>query len=139
MGQDHLTSNDPSPVRRFAVNAASAFISQDSTAGAPPTLYAATQDLPRASYVGPDGNGERTGAPTPIVLDRTASDPESARRLWTLSEELTGVTFPDRLEHSQQSAPAASQPGSQHVDLTTRRERVEAVLAQPANHQQASQ
>ena len=36
-------------------------------------------------------------------------------------------------------ARAASHPGSQHVDLTARRERVEAVLDQPANRQQASQ
>ena len=36
-------------------------------------------------------------------------------------------------------ARAASHPGSQHVDLTARRERVEAVLDQPANPQQASQ
>ncbi|MFD8544742.1 recombinase family protein [Streptomyces sp. NPDC059649] len=35
-------------------------------------------------------------------------------------------------------ARAASHPGSQHVDLTARRERVEAVLDQPANCQQAS-
>src|ERR1700704_4543611 len=36
-------------------------------------------------------------------------------------------------------ARAASHPGSQHVDLTARRGRVEAVLDQPANPQQASQ
>src|SRR5438093_8341059 len=36
-------------------------------------------------------------------------------------------------------ARAASHAGSQHVDLATRRKRVETVLDQPANRQQASQ
>lgn len=36
------------------------------------------------------------------------------------------------------AARPASHPASQHVDLTARLERVEAVLGQPANHQQAS-
>ncbi|MEU1298746.1 MULTISPECIES: oxidoreductase [Streptomyces] len=100
----NLTSNDPNALRRIAVNAASAFISQDSTAGALPTLYAATQDLPGASYVGPDGSGERTGAPTLVGRSKAASDPEAARRLWTLSEELTDVTFPERLRTTTNTA-----------------------------------
>src|SRR5262245_9860272 len=36
-------------------------------------------------------------------------------------------------------ARAASQPGSEHVDLAAWRERVEAVLGQPADRQQTSQ
>ncbi|WP_202970979.1 hypothetical protein [Saccharothrix sp. ALI-22-I] len=31
------------------------FMAQDDNAGALPTLYAATRDIPGASYVGPDG------------------------------------------------------------------------------------
>jgi NAD(P)-dependent dehydrogenase (short-subunit alcohol dehydrogenase family) len=60
--------------------------------GALPTLYAATQDLPGNSYVGPGGrDGER-----PRVEKRTAADSDAAvaRRLWDLSAELTGVDFP---------------------------------------------
>lgn len=97
---DH--SNDPSALRRFAVNAASALVSQDSTAGALPTLYAAVQDLPGAGYVGPDGSGERTGAPTLVGRARTASDPEAARRLWSCPR--TGVTFSDRLRTATATA-----------------------------------
>ena len=42
-------------------------------------------------------------------------------------------------ERAPRRARAASRLGPQHVDLTARRERVEAVLDQPANRQQASQ
>jgi NAD(P)-dependent dehydrogenase (short-subunit alcohol dehydrogenase family) len=67
---------------------------QSDEAGARPTLFAATQDLPGASYVGPDGFGEHRGYPTLVGRTAAASDVETAKRLWTLSEELTGVTFP---------------------------------------------
>ncbi|GAA1912814.1 oxidoreductase [Streptantibioticus ferralitis] len=59
--------------------------------GALPTLYAATQDLPGDSYIGPGGrSGER-----PRVERRTARDSDvvAARRLWELSEDLTGVRY----------------------------------------------
>jgi NAD(P)-dependent dehydrogenase (short-subunit alcohol dehydrogenase family) len=67
---------------------------QTDEAGAWPTLFAATQDLPGASYVGPDGIGEHRGYPTLVGRSAEASDVEIAKRLWTLSEELTGVKFP---------------------------------------------
>jgi NAD(P)-dependent dehydrogenase (short-subunit alcohol dehydrogenase family) len=69
-------------------------IAQSDEAGARPTLFAATQDLPGASYVGPDGLGEKRGYPTLVGRSARASDVEMAKRLWTLSEELTGVKFP---------------------------------------------
>jgi NAD(P)-dependent dehydrogenase (short-subunit alcohol dehydrogenase family) len=61
--------------------------------GARPTLFAASQDLPGASYVGPDGLAQR-GHPTLVGRTAAASDVEMAKRLWTLSEELTGVKWP---------------------------------------------
>jgi NAD(P)-dependent dehydrogenase (short-subunit alcohol dehydrogenase family) len=67
---------------------------QSDEAGARPTLFAATQDLPGASYVGPDGLGEYRGYPTLVGRTAAASDVEMAKRLWMLSEELTGVEFP---------------------------------------------
>jgi hypothetical protein len=72
-------------------------VAQDSRAGALPTLYAAVQDLPGASYVGPDGMFETRGAPSLAGRSAAASDPATARRLWTVSEELTGVTFPETI------------------------------------------
>jgi NAD(P)-dependent dehydrogenase (short-subunit alcohol dehydrogenase family) len=67
---------------------------QTDEAGARPIMFAATQDLPGASYVGPDGIGSHRGYPTLVGRTAAASDVEVAKRLWTLSEELTGVKFP---------------------------------------------
>ena len=72
---------------------ANRLFAQTDEAGARPTLFAASQDLPGASYVGPDGLRER-GSPTLVGRTAAASDVEMAKRLWTLSEELTGVEFP---------------------------------------------
>jgi NAD(P)-dependent dehydrogenase (short-subunit alcohol dehydrogenase family) len=69
-------------------------IAQSEDMGALPTLFAATQDLPGASYVGPDGFAEQRGHPALVARNARASDPETAKRLWELSEQLTGVTFP---------------------------------------------
>jgi NAD(P)-dependent dehydrogenase (short-subunit alcohol dehydrogenase family) len=67
---------------------------QSEDMGALPTLYAATQDIPGGSYVGPDGLGEQRGHPRLVGRSKAASDEETARRLWELSEQLTGTSFP---------------------------------------------
>ncbi|MGW3141018.1 oxidoreductase [Streptomyces sp. NPDC001139] len=90
----NLQSHDGSALRRLLMRFGNRFIAQDNRAGALPTLYAAVQDLPGASYVGPDGLGEMRGAPALVGRSAAASDPVTARRLWDVSEELTGVTFP---------------------------------------------
>jgi NAD(P)-dependent dehydrogenase (short-subunit alcohol dehydrogenase family) len=69
-------------------------IAQSAEMGALPTLYAATQDVPGNSYLGPDGFQEQRGHPTLIGRSGAARDTETAEKLWTLSEELTGVAFP---------------------------------------------
>jgi len=69
-------------------------LAQSDEMGALPTLYAATQDIPGGSYAGPDGFQEQRGHPKLVGRSDAARDAETARRLWTLSEELTGVTFP---------------------------------------------
>ena len=69
-------------------------LAQSDEMGALPTLFAATQDLAGGSYVGPDGFQEQCGHPTLVGRSRAAGDAETARRLWLLSEELTGVSFP---------------------------------------------
>jgi NAD(P)-dependent dehydrogenase (short-subunit alcohol dehydrogenase family) len=67
---------------------------QSDEMGALPMLYAATQDLPGDSFVGPDGFQESRGHPKLVGRTAAAKDVETARRLWELSERLTGVTFP---------------------------------------------
>ncbi|MFD8812588.1 oxidoreductase [Streptomyces sp. NPDC059627] len=89
----NLQSHHANPVARQVLRLSNRLVAQDDRAGTLPTLYAATQDLPGASYVGPDGLGEMRGAPTLVGRSAAASDPAAARRLWTLSEEMTGVTW----------------------------------------------
>jgi NAD(P)-dependent dehydrogenase (short-subunit alcohol dehydrogenase family) len=69
-------------------------IAQSEQMGALPSLFAATQDLPGASYVGPDGRGEQRGHPTLVGRTAAASDAEMAKKLWAASEQLTGVSYP---------------------------------------------
>ncbi|MBG0854216.1 SDR family NAD(P)-dependent oxidoreductase [Streptomyces spinoverrucosus] len=90
----NLQSHAASPVSRAVMRLGNKFFAQDDRAGALPTLYAAVMDLPGASFVGPDGLGEMRGAPTLVGRSAAAGDPAAARRLWSVSEELTGVTFP---------------------------------------------
>jgi NAD(P)-dependent dehydrogenase (short-subunit alcohol dehydrogenase family) len=66
---------------------------QSDEQGAWPTLYAATQDVAGGAYIGPDGFQEMRGHPKPVTRSGAASDEETARKLWELSERLTGVTF----------------------------------------------
>ncbi|WP_145744270.1 oxidoreductase [Saccharopolyspora dendranthemae] len=71
---------------------AGALLAQQPGMGALPSLYAATQDLPGGSYVGPDGRHEMHGHPTLVGRSAQASDPEAAKRLWDLSTQLTGIS-----------------------------------------------
>ena len=63
----------------------------DAGHGALPTLYAATQDVPGGSHIGPDGLGHLRGYPEIHQPSKGARDPEMARRLWDLSARLTGA------------------------------------------------
>ena len=69
-------------------------IAQSDDDGALPTLYAATfPGLPGGSFVGPDGLFEARGAPRVVGSSGASKDEGTARRLWSVSEELTGVSF----------------------------------------------
>jgi NAD(P)-dependent dehydrogenase (short-subunit alcohol dehydrogenase family) len=69
-------------------------LAQSAEMGALPALYAATQPaLAGGSFVGPDGLLEQRGYPTIVKSSRRSYDQATARSLWTLSENLTGVTF----------------------------------------------
>jgi NAD(P)-dependent dehydrogenase (short-subunit alcohol dehydrogenase family) len=69
-------------------------IAQDENGGALPTLYAAAADVPGNSFAGPGGFMEQRGAPKLVGRSKAAQDPGVARRLWDVSEQLTGVRFP---------------------------------------------
>jgi hypothetical protein len=63
--------------------------------GALPTLRAATDPgVLGGQYYGPGGLLESRGYPKLVKSSRRSHDTSVQRRLWTVSEELTGVMFP---------------------------------------------
>jgi NAD(P)-dependent dehydrogenase (short-subunit alcohol dehydrogenase family) len=69
-------------------------LAQSDEMGALPTLYAATEPgLEGGTFCGPDGFMEQRGHPTRVAPSGAARDEEVARRLWEVSEQLTGVRF----------------------------------------------
>jgi NAD(P)-dependent dehydrogenase (short-subunit alcohol dehydrogenase family) len=70
-------------------------IAQSDAAGALPQLYAATMpDVRTGDYFGPDGLLGLRGAPHRVTPIKAAQNDDAARRLWAVSEQLTGVTYP---------------------------------------------
>ncbi len=69
-------------------------LGQSAEMGALPTLYAATApDIPGGSFVGPDGFMEQRGNPHLVTAMGKAYDEAAWRRLWEISEQLTGVRY----------------------------------------------
>jgi NAD(P)-dependent dehydrogenase (short-subunit alcohol dehydrogenase family) len=67
---------------------------QDISMGALPTLRAATEkDLKGAEYFGPDGFMEMRGCPVRVETNQLSKDAAIAKKLWEVSEQLTGVKF----------------------------------------------
>ena len=70
-------------------------IFQDASMGALPQLRAATDPaVLGGQYYGPDGLGQTRGYPKIVGSSKKSHDAERQRRLWAVSEELTGVTYP---------------------------------------------
>jgi len=69
-------------------------LAQDEDGGALPTLYAATADIPGNSFAGPGGFMEQRGPAKLVGRSSAAQDSDVARRLWDVTEELTGIRFP---------------------------------------------
>jgi len=73
----------------------SPLIGQSPLKGALPTLYAATAEGVRGGdYLGPDGFYEAYGYPAAASSTRRSRNPEIARKLWDMSEQLTNVVYP---------------------------------------------
>jgi NAD(P)-dependent dehydrogenase (short-subunit alcohol dehydrogenase family) len=68
---------------------------QDAPMGALPSLRAATDPaVVGGQYFGPDGFAEMRGYPKVVASSRKSHDVDVQRRLWAVSEELTGVVYP---------------------------------------------
>jgi NAD(P)-dependent dehydrogenase (short-subunit alcohol dehydrogenase family) len=90
----NLQGNMANPFERFWGSVVTRLVAQDATMGALPTLYAATADIPSRSYIGPGGWRQLRGYPRQESPAARAVDEELGRRLWDVSEELTGVAWP---------------------------------------------
>ena len=70
-------------------------VAQPADKGALPTLRATTDPgVQGGQYYGPDGIGESRGHPKLVASSAQSHNEDIQRRLWSMSEELTGVTFP---------------------------------------------
>jgi NAD(P)-dependent dehydrogenase (short-subunit alcohol dehydrogenase family) len=88
-----LMRNMPAPLR--VATAAMAPLFQGADMGALPTLRAATDpDVHGGQYFGPDGFGQMRGYPKVVSSSDQSHDESLQRRLWDVSEKLTGVVYP---------------------------------------------
>ncbi|MCX5396885.1 oxidoreductase [Streptomyces sp. NBC_00102] len=82
------------PLRERVIGLGNLLLAQTATAGALPVLYAATAPGVRPdSFTGPGRLGWR-GAPAPSWRARRTRDDVAGERLWSASQQLTGVTYP---------------------------------------------
>jgi NAD(P)-dependent dehydrogenase (short-subunit alcohol dehydrogenase family) len=89
-----LTRNVPRLVKPV-VDAVWPLMSQSPEMGALGTLRAATDPSAQGGqYYGPDGFRETRGYPKIVQSSKQSHDEALQRRLWEVSEELTGVTYP---------------------------------------------
>lgn len=85
-------------------------LAQSAEIGALSVLYAAVADIPGNSFVGPKHFMHMRGAPELIKSSKTAQNEELAKRLWTVSEQLTGVRFtPQTVSSEGERRPLAAQ------------------------------
>jgi len=69
-------------------------VAQSAQAGAEPTLYAALgEDILGGHYTGPDGWRQMKGKAVKVGSSAASRDPETAKKLWELSENMTGTHF----------------------------------------------
>ena len=91
----NLQSSGPTGLSAFVMKISNTLLAQKVERGALPQLYAATAaGVEGGQFYGPSGFQELRGDPTEVEAVPEAHNPEIARRLWAMSEELTGVTFP---------------------------------------------
>jgi len=92
-------------------------VAQSAEMGALPSLFAATKpDLPSGSYVGPDQFLEQRGHPHVVTARAKAYDEDAWRRLWDVSEELTGVTYTFRAVSLREDGSAALEWAADYLD-----------------------
>jgi NAD(P)-dependent dehydrogenase (short-subunit alcohol dehydrogenase family) len=92
--RSELIRNSPTVFRVISV-ALGPLIYQSAATGALPVLRAATDpSVVGGQYYGPSGFQELRGHPVRVESSKASRDESLQRRLWALSEELTGVKYP---------------------------------------------
>ena len=89
----NLQSGQGNALVEGAMKVMNVLVAQSDAQGAWPSLYAATMpDVQPGDYWGPRW-AELRGEPARAGRSRAAQDDATARRLWDVAEELTGVTY----------------------------------------------
>jgi NAD(P)-dependent dehydrogenase (short-subunit alcohol dehydrogenase family) len=92
----NLQVTGPTGPMKWFLRMSNALVAQSAERGALPQLYAATvPGVESGEFYGPDGRRELRGYPTRVEPVSRARDEELGRRLWEVSEDLTGVSYLD--------------------------------------------
>ena len=90
----NLQSSGPTGPMRQLLKVGNRLFAQSAEMGALCELYAAVDPAAEGGrFYGPGGFGEMRGYPTEVQPVASATNEETARRLWEVSEKLTGVTW----------------------------------------------
>jgi NAD(P)-dependent dehydrogenase (short-subunit alcohol dehydrogenase family) len=90
----NLQSSGPTGIMKELMKLGNRLFAQSAQMGALGELYAAVDPAAESgSFYGPGGLGGLRGYPTLVQAKESARNQDTARHLWKVSEELTGVTF----------------------------------------------
>jgi NAD(P)-dependent dehydrogenase (short-subunit alcohol dehydrogenase family) len=90
----NLQTSGPTGPMKALLRVGNLLLAQSADRGALPQLFAATAPgVEGGQFFGPDGFQQARGAPTEVQPVSRARDGETARRLWEVSEQLTGVSY----------------------------------------------
>ena len=90
----NLGQNLPPLLKCLMVPIINTFYSQSAADGALNILYAALgKDIVGGVFIGPSGKGEAKGAPTKVTSPNWTHASALGKKLWTLSEKLTGIKY----------------------------------------------
>ena len=108
-----LQSSGPPAFDTVMMRVGNRLVAQSAEMGALPDLYAATQPgLVSGTFAGPDGLGEQRGYPKAVGSSAAARDEEVATRLWSVSEQLTGVALRSPRRDDCVRGPSSPRKGS---------------------------